>query len=108
MAHPFKVSVAGRTYRRLRAFAQRQGVSMSQIVAAIAEHPEPPEQFTWRGVVRPNRPLTRADVLRTDTDSVRHRATYAERRRLGLCERCKASSLRKAACLACRRKRVRS
>lgn len=106
MAHPYQISVAGRTYQRLRAFAQRQGVSMSQIVAAIAEHPEPPEQFLWRGVVRPNRPLTTSDLVRSDSD--RHRLRYAELRRLGLCDRCKADSPDKATCLACRRKRVRS
>jgi hypothetical protein len=69
--------------------------------------------IAWRGRVRPDRPIARAEARAwrrlPDTDNrVACRERYADLRRNGLCGKCKADSPKHAECLACRQKRVRS
>lgn len=60
MSSEFHVSVSARTLTKLRTIAAARGISMAAVVGLVADSLDAP--FVWRGVERPPRPLSTAEV----------------------------------------------
>lgn len=62
--------------------------------------------FTWRGITRPDRPLSPREAMgkpvKDDPNAIACRERYEALRAAGLCIRCKGNAREASECLACR------